>query len=69
MKNLDMNKVETAVSDLLKALGEDTSREGLRETPRRVAKYWAEMLEGEQYTNAQIAEKYRKDFQVGYARI
>lgn len=66
MKDLDMNKVETAVSDLLKALGEDTSREGLRETPRRVAKYWAEMLEGEDYTNAEIAEKYRKDFQVSY---
>lgn len=65
-KNLDMPKVEEAVKNLLIALGEDVDREGLKETPRRVAKYWAELLEGEDYTNAQIAEMFRKDFQVSY---
>ena len=48
-KKLDMPKVEEAVKNLLVALGEDINREGLKETPRRVAKYWAELLEGEDY--------------------
>ena len=65
-KKLDMPKVEEAVKNLLIALGEDVEREGLKETPRRVAKYWAELLEGEDYTNAQIAEMFRKDFKVSY---
>lgn len=54
-KKLDMPKVEEAVKNLLVALGEDVEREGLRDTPRRVAKYWAELLEGEDYTNKEIA--------------
>lgn len=65
-KELDMPKVEEAVKNLLIALGEDVNRAGLQETPRRVAKYWAELLEGEDYTNEQIAEMFRKDFNVGY---
>lgn len=68
-KKLDMPKVEEAVKNLLIALGEDVNREGLKETPRRVAKYWAELLEGEDYTNAQIAEMFKKDFQVSYDSI
>ena len=68
-KKLDMPKVEEAVKNLLIALGEDVEREGLKETPRRVAKYWAELLEGEDYTNAEIAEMFRKDFNVGYDSI
>ena len=63
---MEKSKVEEAVKNLLIALDQDVERPGLKETPRRVAKYWMELLEGEQYTNAQIAEKYRKDFQVGY---
>lgn len=43
-KKLDMPKVEEAVKNLLIALGEDVDRDGLKETPRRVAKYWAEKL-------------------------
>lgn len=66
MKNLDMPKVEEAVKNLLIALGEDVDREGLKDTPRRVAKYWAELLEGEDYTNQEIADMFRKDFQVTY---
>lgn len=68
-KNLDMPKVEEAVRNLLIALGEDVERSGLVDTPRRVAKYWAELLEGEDYTNEEIANMFRKDFQVGYDSI
>lgn len=59
---MDTKKVEEAVKNLLEAIGEDTEREGLQETPRRVAGYWEELLEGMKYTNEQIAEKYSKKF-------
>lgn len=68
-KQIDMPKVEEAVKNLLIALGEDADREGLKETPRRVAKYWAELLEGEDYTNREIGEMFKKDFRVGYDSI
>lgn len=68
-KKLDMPKVEEAVKNLLLALGEDPEREGLKETPRRVAKYWAELLEGEDYTNQEIGEMFRKDFTVSYESV
>ena len=58
----DRKAVEKAVKDLLNAFGEDTEREGLKETPKRVAGYWQELLEGNQYTNKEIAEKYSKKF-------
>lgn len=65
-KKLDMPKAEAAVKQLLEALGEDVDREGLKDTPRRVAKYWAELLEGEDYTNQEIANMFKKDFHVNY---
>lgn len=58
----DEKKVELAVRDLLEAFGEDPDREGLKETPRRVAGYWKELLEGTGYTNAEIAKRYDKKF-------
>ena len=63
-----MNKqeIENAVTTLLTTLDQDVTRPGLADTPRRVAKYWMEMLEGDQYTNAEIAGMYLKDFQVAY---
>ena len=61
---MNTNKVQEAVRALLVALGEDPDRPGLKETPRRVAGYWAEMLEGAQYTNAQIAQIHGKCFEV-----
>lgn len=68
MKNLNIEEVESAVKNLLTALGEDVDNDpdnlGLKETPRRVAKYWAELLEGEDYTNKEIAEMFSKDFKV-----
>lgn len=59
---MNREKVEQAVRDLLVAFGEDLDREGLKDTPRRVAGYWEELLEGMNYTNKQIAEKYSKKF-------
>lgn len=63
---MDKEKVQEAVRNLLFALGEDVKRPGLVETPKRVAGYWEELLEGENYTNKEIADMFRKDFQVSY---
>ena len=57
-------KCEAAVKLLLESFGEDTTRNGLLETPRRVAGYWKELLEGNNYTNEEIAKMYDKKFVV-----
>ena len=57
-------KCQEAVKLLLESFGEDINREGLKETPRRVAGYWEELLEGNEYTNQEIADKFKKDFTV-----
>lgn len=61
--------VEEAIKQLLQAMGQDIEREGLKETPRRVAGYWQELLEGENYTNQQIADKFKKDFIVSSSNL
>jgi GTP cyclohydrolase I len=43
---VDLARAERAVADLLAAIGEDPSREGLRQTPARVARMYAEVLAG-----------------------
>ena len=43
---IDKKKAEKAVHDLLLALGENIDREGLRETPKRVANMYLELLSG-----------------------
>lgn len=40
---MDQKRIAKAVADLLDALGEDTSREGLKETPERVARMYTEI--------------------------
>lgn len=57
-------KVEEVIRDLLLAMGKDINTEGLKDTPRRVAGYWEELLEGENYTNEEIANKFNKSFEV-----
>jgi len=63
MKEIDSNKVEQAVRMLLEALGDDPEREGLKETPKRVAKMYQEVFEGMRYTNEEIAQKFDKCFE------
>jgi GTP cyclohydrolase I len=43
---VDLPRVEAAVREILLAVGEDPEREGLRETPARVARMYAEMFAG-----------------------
>ncbi|PWI24487.1 GTP cyclohydrolase I FolE [Kurthia sibirica] len=43
---VDIEKIQEAVKMILEAVGEDPSREGLLDTPKRVSKMYAEMFEG-----------------------
>lgn len=43
---VDQPRIERAVREILAAVGEDPDREGLRETPARVARMYAEMFSG-----------------------
>lgn len=43
---VDTERVKAAVSELLAAVGEDPGREGLRDTPVRVAAMYAELFSG-----------------------
>lgn len=43
---LDMEKIKTAVTSLIEAIGENVQREGLQGTPRRVAEMYAELFSG-----------------------
>jgi GTP cyclohydrolase IA len=44
--SVDRERAERAVRELLAAIGEDPNRDGLRETPRRVASLYDELLDG-----------------------
>ena len=43
---MDKEKIEQAVRMIIEAVGEDASREGLRETPKRMAKMYEEVFSG-----------------------
>jgi len=44
--NVDFPRIERAVKEILAAVGEDPDREGLRETPARVSRMYAELFSG-----------------------
>ena len=59
----DEEKLQYHVRGILEALGENPDREGLKDTPRRVANMYKEVLCGIRYTNAEIAEMFDKTFE------
>ena len=44
--SVDTDRIESAVREILLAIGEDPTREGLLDTPRRVAKAYGELFAG-----------------------
>ncbi len=46
MKEVNKEQIEQAVRQILEAIGEDPNREGLLDTPKRVAKMYAEVFSG-----------------------
>ena len=66
---IDEKKIAEHVKGILEALGDDPSREGLRDTPQRVARMYTEVFEGMNYTNHEIAEMFNKTFSEGMNNI
>lgn len=60
---IDREAVKTHIRGLLVALGENPDREGLRDTPDRVARMYEEVFEGIGYTNHEIAQMFDKTFE------
>ena len=61
---IDPEAIKEHIRGILVALGDDPDREGLKETPDRVARMYAEVFEGMNYTNDEIAKMYAKSFEV-----
>lgn len=55
---VDKNKAQIAVTELLFAMGEDPGREGLLDTPARVAKAWGEFTCGYAMDPAEILKTF-----------
>ncbi|MEE8372900.1 MAG: GTP cyclohydrolase I FolE [Dehalococcoidia bacterium] len=56
---IDKSAIELAVTNIIKAIGEDPSREGLTDTPRRIAEMYSELFSG-------ITRDPKDDLQVGF---
>ena len=54
---IDKEAIKEHIRGILVALGDDPNREGLKETPDRVAKMYEEVFEGMNYSNHEIACK------------
>ena len=52
---IDVQAIEEHIRGILIALGDDPEREGLKDTPKRVAKMYEDIYKGMCYTNDEIA--------------
>jgi GTP cyclohydrolase I len=57
MKKFDEKKAAKAIRLLLESFGEDIQRDGIKNTPQRVAKFYKEALSGNQINPLKIIEK------------
>ncbi len=46
INGIDTARIEKAVREIIESIGEDPDREGLAQTPQRVARFYAEVFEG-----------------------
>ena len=53
---INKEKIQEHVRGILEALGENPDREGLVDTPKRVAKMYEEVFEGINYSNDDIVK-------------
>lgn len=60
---IDKAAVKEHIRGLLIALGDDPDREGLKETPDRVARMYEEVFAGMNYSNHEIAQMFDKTFE------
>ena len=60
---MDKNRVEKLVRELIIEIGEDPTREGLRDTPARIAKAYKEIFEGYD-SNSELSVQFSEDSEV-----
>ena len=63
---IDTKSIEEHIRGILIALVDDPDREGLKDTPKRVAKMYEEVFAGMNYSNHEIAEMFDKTFEDGF---
>lgn len=66
-KEIDYEAIKEHIKGILVALGDDPEREGLKETPDRVARMYGEVFEGMRYSNEEIAYMFNKSFEDGFS--
>ncbi|MBK1810556.1 GTP cyclohydrolase I FolE [Clostridium sp. YIM B02505] len=60
---IDIKAIEEHIRGILIALGDNPEREGLKDTPKRVAKMYEEVFKGMTYTNDDIASMFNVTFE------
>lgn len=63
MKKINTQLIEESIRNIIIALGDNPEREGLKETPKRVARMYAEVYDGMNYTNDEVAQMFDKCFE------
>lgn len=63
---IDSERIKKSIREIIIALGDDPDREGLKDTPDRVARMYQEVFEGMNYSNAEIAKMFNKTFDEDY---
>lgn len=63
---MDEAAIKQAVNEIIKAIGEDPQREGLLETPRRVAEMYRELFSG---MNKDPREELRVGYELGHREM
>ena len=63
---IDKEKIKFHIRGIIEALGDNPEREGLKDTPDRVARMYEEVFEGMNYTNHEIAQMFNKTFEENF---
>ena len=62
----DEAKIKKAVQNIIEAIGEDPSREGIRDTPQRIAEMYVELFAG---LHKDPKEELEVDFELGHREM
>ena len=63
---VDQDKIKLAMTSMLEAIGDDPCRDGIRDTPQRVAAMYAELFSG---IDVDPRDELAVDFEVGYEEM
>ena len=63
---VDITKIEAAVLSIIEAIGDDPRREGVRDTPKRIAEMYTELFSG---SDMDAKEELTVSFEVGHREM